>query len=160
MKYCKKGDHEVPLEEFNKSKKAKDGLQSYCRDCQKGAHKETWAGFYEKNRDKRLEATKQWRIDNPGKRADYQRARNVALKNAKPYSLVTDWKEVVLGFYGEKCMKCGSTDDLTVDHIRPVGEGEHALFNMQVLCRSCNCSKAKGDTDYRPWPRLLDRTVS
>lgn len=162
MKYCKKGDHQAPEENFNKSKKAKDGLQSYCRDCQKGVHAETWAGFYEKNRDKRLEATKQWRIDNPGKRSDYQRARNESIRNNTPYPVLTNYKEVVFGFYGEQCMKCGSTEDLTIDHIIPFAKGgQHGIWNMQVLCASCNASKRELDeTDSRPWPRLLDRSVS
>lgn len=64
MKYCKKGDHHVDLEGFNRSRKAKDGLQSYCRECQKGAHQETWAGYYEKNREKRIEGTRQWKRRN------------------------------------------------------------------------------------------------
>lgn len=61
MKYCKKGDHKVSEESFNKSKKAKDGLQSYCRDCQKGVHQETWPDFYAANREKRIENTRQWK---------------------------------------------------------------------------------------------------
>ncbi|MFD8618285.1 HNH endonuclease [Streptomyces sp. NPDC059513] len=162
MKHCKKGDHRVPEENFNKSKKAKDGLQSYCRNCQKGAHKETWAGYYQENRDKRLENTSVWKKGNPEKVAAYGKKRYETIKAQTPMPIMSNYREVVFGFYGEKCMKCDSLDDLTIDHIIPISKGgEHGLWNMQVLCAGCNNRKRElQETDFRPWPRLLDRTVS
>lgn len=43
---------------------------------------------------------------------------------------------------GHACLHCGSTIDLTIDHIHPVslGGGDHPS-NLQTLCRSCNCRK-------------------
>jgi hypothetical protein len=41
-----------------------------------------------------------------------------------------------------KCKKCGSSDDLTVDHIHPESKGGKATDdNLQTLCRSCNSKK-------------------
>ena len=34
-KICKKCGQELPLEYFNKNRATKDGLQIYCKDCQK-----------------------------------------------------------------------------------------------------------------------------
>ena len=34
-KVCKKCGQELPLEYFNKNRATKDGLQIYCKDCQK-----------------------------------------------------------------------------------------------------------------------------
>lgn len=43
---------------------------------------------------------------------------------------------------GFKCKQCGSSNDLTVDHVIPESKGgEHNLSNFQTLCRSCNSSK-------------------
>lgn len=43
---------------------------------------------------------------------------------------------------GNKCTRCGSLDDLTLDHIHPViGGGGNELDNLRVLCRPCNSSK-------------------
>jgi hypothetical protein len=43
---------------------------------------------------------------------------------------------------GDRCIRCGSTDDLTIDHKHPrVLGGGHAEDNLQVLCRSCNSRK-------------------
>lgn len=40
------------------------------------------------------------------------------------------------------CKKCGSTENLTVDHIHPeILGGGIDLDNLQTLCRSCNSSK-------------------
>lgn len=40
------------------------------------------------------------------------------------------------------CTACGSTDNLEVDHIKPVSKGGmSALENLQVLCRGCNRAK-------------------
>jgi hypothetical protein len=40
------------------------------------------------------------------------------------------------------CVHCGSTADLTVDHIHPVSlGGADSPENLQTLCRTCNSSK-------------------
>lgn len=38
------------------------------------------------------------------------------------------------------CNQCGSTEDLTADHLRP-GKVVEGLHDIQVLCRSCNARK-------------------
>lgn len=43
---------------------------------------------------------------------------------------------------GYRCVRCGSQDDLTVDHITPVSAGGgNDLSNLQTLCRPCNSKK-------------------
>lgn len=56
-KICSKCGRELPLSEFNKYKRAKEGLQSYCKDCEKQYRAE--------HRAERIEKMKQWRADNP-----------------------------------------------------------------------------------------------
>lgn len=37
------------------------------------------------------------------------------------------------------CQRCGSTEDLTKEHIIPIGKGgANTLDNLSVLCRGCN----------------------
>ena len=51
---------------------------------------------------------------------------------------------------GHQCLKCGRTDDLTVDHIVPrVYGGTNAANNLQTLCRGCNAEKGARVIDYR-----------
>jgi 5-methylcytosine-specific restriction endonuclease McrA len=50
------------------------------------------------------------------------------------------------------CSLCGSTEDLTGDHITPLAVGGlNTPRNIRVLCRSCNSSKgAKTKINLRP----------
>lgn len=59
-----------------------------------------------------------------------------------------EWRKV-LAIYGNKCLKCGSTENITPDHVIPLSEkGRNVVANIQPLCVSCN--KAKKDAhDYR-----------
>lgn len=50
-----------------------------------------------------------------------------------------------------RCLCCGATEDLTIDHIIPLSRGGANSFeNCQVLCRSCNSRKRTKIIDYRP----------
>lgn len=49
---------------------------------------------------------------------------------------------------GHKCVYCGSREKLEVDHIIPLHcGGEHSEFNFQILCRTCNRKKGRGDRE-------------
>lgn len=49
---------------------------------------------------------------------------------------------VVIKRDGAVCRKCGSINDLTIDHIMPLSNGgTNDIKNLQVLCRSCNSKK-------------------
>jgi hypothetical protein len=53
------------------------------------------------------------------------------------------WK-ILVKHHGEKCNYCGSTDNLTLDHIIPLSKGGiNKIENFQILCKSCN--KLKGN---------------
>lgn len=76
------------------------------------------------------------------------------------FYLKPEWKElrkIVFSKYPYHCMKCDSTKDLEVDHIKPRSkypELELEIDNLQILCSTCNLEKgAKCDPinlDYRP----------
>ena len=43
---------------------------------------------------------------------------------------------------GHQCVKCGATEELTLDHIKPWSKGgENTVSNLQTMCRRCNCAK-------------------
>jgi hypothetical protein len=55
---------------------------------------------------------------------------------------------------GNACRWCGSSEQLTLDHVIPqAAGGSDATDNLQTLCRSCNASK--GSRPDRCPPRLL-----
>lgn len=44
---------------------------------------------------------------------------------------------------GYRCVKCGSTANLEVDHIMPISKGGKTTFNnLQTLCKRCNANKS------------------
>lgn len=51
-------------------------------------------------------------------------------------------RETILARDGYKCCRCGSTEDMTVDHIFPrsIG-GNHAPANLRAMCRKCNSAR-------------------
>lgn len=49
-----------------------------------------------------------------------------------------------------KCLKCGSSKRLTVDHVVPISKGgSNTLLNLQCLCYGCNRQKGANTKDYR-----------
>ncbi len=55
-------------------------------------------------------------------------------------------RAAVLDRDGHQCSYCGSTDNLTIDHILPVALGGLSIIeNLRTLCGHCNTSKGSGD---------------
>ena len=49
-----------------------------------------------------------------------------------------------------RCLRCGSDEPLTVDHVIPINYGgPNTIENLQPLCRRCNSIKGTNSTDYR-----------
>jgi vacuolar-type H+-ATPase subunit I/STV1 len=74
MKYCKKCDTTKPLSCFSKYKKAKDGLQFYCKDCCKATTKK----YREANKEQYYESAKRWARENPERVRESKRKRYLA----------------------------------------------------------------------------------
>lgn len=57
--------------------------------------------------------------------------------------LLDEWKRRdVLDLDGNKCVQCGSKEDLVIDHIIPMTvKVDNRLENLQCLCRKCNVKK-------------------
>jgi len=59
-----------------------------------------------------------------------------------------EWKRLrkwALSKYGSKCMSCGSTEDIQVDHIKPTSlywRLRLKKWNVQILCKKCNLKKS------------------
>jgi 5-methylcytosine-specific restriction endonuclease McrA len=65
---------------------------------------------------------------------------------------VAEWQELKKK-YNYTCLRCGRREPeitLTQDHIQPLScGGSNTIDNIQPLCKSCNSSKGKKNTDYR-----------
>lgn len=66
------------------------------------------------------------------------------------YTSRDDVKSKVFELHGKICLRCGSIDNITLDHINPVHKGgENSIENLQPLCNRCNSSKGIKVKDYR-----------
>ena len=58
---------------------------------------------------------------------------------------------------GNRCLKCGSKTNLTIDHVIPKSKGgSNSLDNYQTLCKCCNGIKGATYADYRNKINLID----
>lgn len=157
-KACSKCKIVKPMTEFHNKTKSKDGKVSSCKICRQ-EFKRNWR---RKNKD----------IINAKLRERY--AKDVAKENKSPEQIAfveknasrairsralrrasaerhgsIEWK-FLLTLTGGKCAACGSTNDITKDHVIPVTlGGSDGLSNLQVLCRSCNSLKRCKTIDFR-----------
>lgn len=59
-------------------------------------------------------------------------------------------RNAVFDIYGDKCLCCGTSENISIDHIIPVRKGgENNISNFQPLCKSCNSKKGTKIIDYR-----------
>lgn len=57
-----------------------------------------------------------------------------------------DKKYKIKNRLGNKCSQCGSTHDITIDHITPRAlGGSNSYNNLQLLCGDCNKIKTEQD---------------
>ena len=130
MKRCSRCKIEKELDEFNKSKSTKDGLQNMCKLCQKQYQKEYQKQYYQlnrekkkqyfqRNKEKRNQYTNQYYHRNPEK----NKARNMlnnAVKSGKVHKPVF-------------CSSCEGDKHL---------EAHHTDYSKPLevlwLCRSCH----------------------
>lgn len=119
-----------------------------------------WQQYYAKNRDRINTVKLKWYHDNKKRAAlkhrkwamenkwsvskrshDYRARKRNAEGSYSSKELVLFWN-----FYGRKCLRCDSADDMTIDHVIPLlSGGSNYITNLQPLCRSCNSKKLAVD---------------
>jgi 5-methylcytosine-specific restriction endonuclease McrA/endogenous inhibitor of DNA gyrase (YacG/DUF329 family) len=103
--------------------------------------------YIEKNREYINSSSQAWAKNNRSKRNELQQNRRSAGYVTKKE------REELMSLFDRKCAHCGSLERLEIDHITPVSCGGLTVReNLQVLCRSCNASKGKGEKSKMPKP--------
>ena len=110
---------------------------------------------YEKNKVKILERNSKYRKAHKRERALYDKKRyrtdpdtlkRVArkrrdLKKVQDF-MYTKQDEIATRIVFPRCEKCGSNENLQIDHFYPLSKGFGLKLNNAImLCQSCNCSK-------------------
>jgi hypothetical protein len=78
------------------------------------------------------------------RRKEEARAAKIALRGGQVNraAIPQGLRDFVFDRDGHACVRCRTTDDLTLDHIHPWSlGGPDTADNLRVLCRSCNSSK-------------------
>ena len=60
------------------------------------------------------------------------------------------WRQEIKQKYNNRCVYCGSTDNLTIDHVKPkIRGGRDEARNLVCACQHCN--HAKGSQHWLSW---------
>jgi hypothetical protein len=123
VKRCSKCREVKPLHEFNRLRKANDGRQSYCRDCNKAYHYRNWDKHMAQIRARRVRSR--------------QEAREFIVGYLRDHP----------------CVDCGETDVVVLefDHLRDktsnvsnlIGSGQlkrlkREIEKCEVVCANCH----------------------
>lgn len=177
-KVCMKCQEWKLYEDYYRAKNFRDGKRSWCKACENRLGREAYKADPEKPkartreryhndpeyRTRLLELSRQYKERDKERFADRRRAWRQAhsesrkvneqkrrikkLGNGGEFTL-EEWT-ALCELHGNKCLRCGSTGPLTVDHVVPVSKGGvNSIENLQPLCLSCNSSKGAQTIDYR-----------
>jgi len=139
------------------------GLRSISRKKHDDKNREEINTRKRKYRQEHLESikyhNKEYKKQHPDIVKNSRRKRRAKMKGAGGRGITaTDW-QIIITKYGNKCLACGSIENITMDHVIPLAAGgTHDPDNVQPLCKSCNSKKAIKIIDYRPdiiQPRMI-----
>lgn len=118
-----------PESEYYRNIRSKTGLMTYCKFCEDQRVKRHWS-----QRGGRGHISLNY----------------VARKAGAEGNLPANAREILAGFYGNRCAKCGALDKLQVDHVVSLRNGgANTLANTQLLCQSDNAAKGRRNDDFR-----------
>lgn len=116
--------------EFPVDNHSTTGRHRRCTECDR-KHKRTW---------RRVEREK-FRIQQHRWRARKAQAEGTFT--------LAEWN-AVLAKYGGRCLRCGTLEAITPDHVIPLFlGGTNDISNIQPLCHRCNSGKGARIADYR-----------
>jgi 5-methylcytosine-specific restriction endonuclease McrA len=160
-KTCGKCDQTKALDLFAKNKRTSDGLQAYCKVCQKSYRKpeenKKYLSTYRKEKRDILLPKKRinsriYYANNRAKVLEKQRAsydpvvsqKKTSIRRARlhanPVYKVTNAE--IRELRNQACFYCGGKGG-AIDHVIPVSRGGgHSIGNLLPSCQTCNSSKA------------------
>ena len=96
----------------------------------------------------------------PEVRNRVERARDHKKRASGEFSSYT-WDTVCMK-YKNKCIYCGSSKNITIEHRKPVSlGGDNSFHNLAPACLSCNSSKRnKEEKEYREWRKTRGMYVA
>lgn len=148
-KVCTKCQRNLPLGQFYKVAKNKDGLMYSCKECWKTVRHRSYqknkrkvaiygAKYRAANSELVKQRTKLWRQKNKAKWLETMHNRRARLLSASKHKVTH--KELAR-LLAKPCLYCDKPSD-TIDHIVPLSRGGlHSIGNLVGACSKCNKSK-------------------
>lgn len=163
-KRCPTCGETKPVSKFCRHRSRKDGLRGQCRACSTAyyhANHSRYATYRHAHRKEKAVYDEDYQRVHCEKRLAYrvahrtERTANRHIARARTYGdhhrYDTEAWKAQRAAWGNRCLCCDTTADLTTDHIVPLSlGGTNTLDNLQLLCRACNTRKGQKTTDYRP----------
>ena len=98
--------------------------------------------YARRHREKNIARAVEWNRSNPERRKTITARRRARKRAAAVVAFSPEQLRQRLEVSGGRCQHCGSTENLQVDHKKPLAVGgPHCLSNLQHLCATCNCRK-------------------
>ena len=72
------------------------------------------------------------------------------LRTTSPGEAKRIWRREIKEKWEHKCAYCGSTENLTIDHIVPQSKGG-IDFTKNVVCACHDCNQSKGHEHWKLW---------
>lgn len=164
---CSACSQTKPLTDFSKQASCPGGFRNECQDCKnakardwylrnKEHRKKTAQAWRDSNRDKVAKASSAWTKSNADKKLNHYHARKARLKQNGVYKVAaTELKRL----YSSPCFYCGTSDNITQDHVIPIQRGgRHSIGNLVPACQPCNSSKQ--DKTITEWKLHLKRIAN
>lgn len=147
----------LPLSEYHKHPKTKDGLNPRCKSCKRLSDKTS----RNKNLGQAIQNSRNFRLKNPDYQRNYLRAnpdKSLLMNSKRRISKLDNGvffidNQELVSLYSSSCFYCGSKEKIQADHVVPLSRGgRHSIGNLVPACRSCNSSKSdKTIMEWRIW---------
>ena len=105
---------------------------------------------YKKDPSKKIKSALRWCKNNPERKRSIQERRRARKANAVGDCSHEKWLNRLM-YYGGKCVYCGTSDKITMEHRIPLSRGgTNWPSNIVPACHSCNCRKnTKTETEFK-----------
>ncbi len=72
------------------------------------------------------------------------------LEAVRPGEAKRLWRERIIENWNHECAYCGSTEDITLDHVKPRSLGGPDI-SRNMVCACYTCNQDKGRTPWEEW---------
>lgn len=117
-------------------------VQRAWRERNPEAMKAARAEWKRNNPERVREYRREVKRRNPMANRSYVRARTARRKGLTVVPVSSAGIAERMAYFGGRCWMCGSGDQITLDHVKPLSRGgAHALSNLRPACHDCNTRK-------------------